>query len=71
MLACLLTLPACSTTVPQQISVSACPAVTRCILPLTAPTTNGELAASLIENRSALERCAAEVDAIANIKGQP
>ncbi|MCL6262182.1 Rz1-like lysis system protein LysC [Craterilacuibacter sp. RT1T] len=65
-------LPACSTTAPKQINVSStCPAVTRCDLPATAPRTNAELAASMIENRAALARCAAQVDAIANAKGQP
>ncbi|WP_231880045.1 Rz1-like lysis system protein LysC [Collimonas pratensis] len=60
-------MPACGSIQPSPapaITVNACPAVTRCQLPATAPRTNGAMLHDLERAEAAWGICAAKVDAI-------
>ncbi|WP_230413021.1 Rz1-like lysis system protein LysC [Paraburkholderia antibiotica] len=66
-LACLLILPACKQAplLPAPVvSINECQTVTRCKLPATAPTTNGDLNSALTTVKGAWAKCAAVVDMI-------
>ncbi|WP_313666630.1 Rz1-like lysis system protein LysC, partial [Atlantibacter hermannii] len=67
MLLCLLMLSACKTAPPlpaAQVITLSCPAVTRCQLPASNPTTNGELLEAKETAETAWGLCAAKVDVI-------
>ncbi|WP_225870007.1 Rz1-like lysis system protein LysC [Glaciimonas sp. PCH181] len=58
-------MPGCATVPPspaQTLIVNACPPVTLCILPASAPTTNGALNLALERAEAAWADCAAQID---------
>ncbi|WP_221305891.1 MULTISPECIES: Rz1-like lysis system protein LysC [unclassified Paraburkholderia] len=66
-LACLMILPACKQaplSPAPVVSINECQTVTRCKLPATAPTTNGDLNKALTAAKGAWANCAAVVDMI-------
>ncbi|OZI23026.1 hypothetical protein CAL26_05960 [Bordetella genomosp. 9] len=64
---CLMTLQACAPTQPSPgptLMLNSCPAVTPCVLPATAPTSNGDLNLAIERAETAWAVCAAQVDAV-------
>ncbi|WP_442783679.1 Rz1-like lysis system protein LysC [Collimonas fungivorans] len=60
-------MPGCGSIQPPpapQLTLNACPAVTRCQLPAAAPRTNGALNLALERAEAAWAVCAAEVDMV-------
>ncbi|MGS0740435.1 Rz1-like lysis system protein LysC [Glaciimonas sp. GG7] len=60
-------MPGCANVPPppaQRLIVNACPPVTPCILPASAPTTNGALNLMLERTEAAWAECAAQIDMI-------
>ncbi|WP_244545050.1 Rz1-like lysis system protein LysC [Collimonas sp. OK607] len=65
-------MPACGSIPPPpapMITANACPAITRCSLPATAPRTNGALLLALERSEAAWAICAAKVDAVVDCQG--
>ncbi|MDE1139756.1 Rz1-like lysis system protein LysC [Paraburkholderia sp. SIMBA_009] len=69
----MLTLSACQVAPPPPaptLSVQECQRLSRCTLPATAPTTNGELAHALLTVKGAWALCAAKVDMIVDCQAK-
>ena len=70
---CLLLLAGCASAPPSPaptLIVTGCPAVTRCVLPATAPDSNGALLQDNDRLEAAWAECAAQVDMVFNATPQ-